>query len=630
MAKRGKAPVIAGPHSLAKQEWPPAITPDFVGVVDKGYALIANQSGRLAIVDLKREDGPLVVGELTGLGKKVIDLCLAPKRAYALAHQDQGTETQYILVIASTEQASNPSIISTQILSNLQEPTCLAASPEVICVGGTGTSGEPLLLVFATPKRGAAEPLALLSTIKLEQPVTRLELLDRQLVALSSGPPSVIELIGLSNPRSPERSKPVRLEGHFPIMSRSKEGVLVAGSTAPGKFEARMLTVKPALQVVSREHLPVTEILDAAAQKGQFLILANHADKPIVVPVSYDKALNISIKDAVALPQGNRGANSKAKISVRDKDAYVASDWGGVQVLNIKKTGWQYMYSHTIPRLPAAAVAVSGGRAVLAAADLKLYDISHPEHPFMVESTDMGSSVRALASIDGNMLCLTRDQLTLRRVDRPGDVLASLKIGGNSLAYDSSQRRAYVIDGKDKGAVVTPVRVANTLSAEPALDLPRAYRRGCAADSKLVLAGMSDISVFSSASDNDKPAGTRHFDNLALRDLCLSGQNVLVSAVDPQSRGFLLILSTYTEDLTTVSSIDLPHNAVAVAVSGDVAIAVGRNPQGKDMATLVNIANPVQPKVGPSFRVVEGASAIAIANRMAVVVGRGLEILTLS
>src|SRR5271154_777548 len=83
-AKRAPEIKHVGPHSLSRQEWPPSIAPDFVSIVDKGYALLSDQSGRLAIVDFKREDGPQVIGELVGIGKRIVDLVTTQHRAYAI------------------------------------------------------------------------------------------------------------------------------------------------------------------------------------------------------------------------------------------------------------------------------------------------------------------------------------------------------------------------------------------------------------------------------------------------------------------------------------------------------------------------------------------------------------------
>ena len=87
------APVTAptyGPRTLARQEWPPAITPEYVGIVDKGYACFADDMGRLAIVDLKREDNPQVMGELFGLGRKVVALSISQHRAVAVVQVESG------------------------------------------------------------------------------------------------------------------------------------------------------------------------------------------------------------------------------------------------------------------------------------------------------------------------------------------------------------------------------------------------------------------------------------------------------------------------------------------------------------------------------------------------------------
>src|SRR5258708_39527578 len=81
----------AGPHILARQSWSPAISADFIGLIDDKHCCLTDESGRLSVVDLIKEaddsDAPIVLSELNGIGKRVIDFSVAQKRAYALATQ---------------------------------------------------------------------------------------------------------------------------------------------------------------------------------------------------------------------------------------------------------------------------------------------------------------------------------------------------------------------------------------------------------------------------------------------------------------------------------------------------------------------------------------------------------------
>jgi hypothetical protein len=631
LAKKSKqiaAP--SGAHTISRQEWPPAIAPDYVAIVDKGYALLSDQLGRLAIVDFKREDGPHVIGELSGVGKKVVDFTAGQHRAYAITSTDAVAESQYSLVTISLTPATDPSIISRQPLPYFSEPTALSVFQDLLCVGGSGLAGENVVVVYNVGgKKRAEDSSQPLATLTFSEPITRLDLQDKLLVVLQSAASTQVDFVSLLNSRNPEKTGSLKLDGSYPFACRSKDSVVLLGQGRDRKLDARAVALKPQPHVVQRLLLPVTEILDGTAQKGQFLVLANQNNRQVVVPLSFAKGgLNLTAGEAVLLPQASRGAISKGRIVAGVKDAYVAADWGGVQVLNIKKNGWQYVYSHTIPRLPAAAVVVSGDHVVLGGADLKVYDISHPDKPLLSDSAELGSTVRALVGVNNKLLALAKDSLSLRQLSRPGDVVSSIKMSGSALAYDASQGRAFVIDATAKATTISPVRVGNQLVAEPVQQLSPGYRKGSACNGLILLAGLNELALF--RSDGSREAvSKRVFPNFALRDLYLGPDYALVTAVDQNSQGYLLVVATQKADLPTLASLSLPHDAAALALAGTTAVVVGRSPDGKDVASVVDLTNPVIPKLKSSAPVLEAAAAVAIKDSMAIVAGRGLEILSL-
>ena len=103
-----------------------------------------------------------------------------------------------------------------------------------------------------------------------------------------------------------------------------------------------------------------------------------------------------------------------------------------------------------------------------------------------------------------------------------------------------------------------------------------------------------------------------------------------ITAIDQNSRGFLLLLDVEKPDLPTIGSIELPQDGTALAVAGNKVVTVGNTGEGKDQATLVDISSGGAPKVIASLNVVNGASAVSIKENLAVIVGRGIEIITLS
>ena len=621
-----------GPRTLSREQWPPAISPDFIAIGERGYALLADQSGRLAIVDLKQEQGPIVIGELVGIGKKTVDLAVVQHRAYAIAYQESGTDAQHSLVTLSITPPNDPTVLSRIPITYLTEPTSIAASADAVAIGGVGPKGENQVLLYGiNTKKRPDENTIPLSTISFAQPVSRVDLQARQLVVLQSGPTTVLDVFNLFNPRDPQRVGGIRLDGNYSLLARTPEAIILGGQGPDRKLELISVSTRQGPKAVARLPLAASELLDIAMQRGQILVLANQINRQVVIPVTYNaKTLAMTTGQAASLPAGTRGAVSKARIALSGKDAYVASDWGGVQVLNITNAGWQYLYSHTIPRLPAAAIAVAGNRAVLAGADLKVYDISAPDHPLILQSAEVGGTVRSVTLANGRILALTRNELSLRSLEHPGEVMHVLKTSAQTFAYDSQQNRAYLISATDKNTTITPVTVGMELVAGKAQQVPGSFNRGAAYNGQLMLFGLNSLALYSVAEDPPKLLGSRTFPNLAIRDLRLLGDLAVACAVDPNSRGFLLTINPLNADLPTLGSVDIPSDAVALAVAGRGGVVVGRGTEGKDVASILDLSSSAAPKVTQSFPVLEAASAVAIKDQIALVVGRGLEILSLA
>lgn len=630
-AKRKQAaPAKSGPRSIARQDWPPAIVPDHVAIAGGGLVAVADEFGRLALIDFKRAEGPRVAGELSGLGKRMLDFVLAGQRAYALVLQDTASgETAYMLGTVSLAPASEPSVMSRLPLEQYSEPACLAAAQDIICVAGTTLNGSYLVSVF---RKGKSTDPSLVSTFTVEQPVVRMDLQDRHLVVLSGPRNSQIDYVNLYYPHAPQVRKTIKLNGDYPVMARFRDQLFVAGQPSGSlQFEVKAIALEPAPHAVNFTFLPgASAVSDAAVQKGRVLILCERGTERAVMSFLYDKTLDLTPEQTLVLPGGKDTPGLVSRLTVKDRSAYVASGWAGVEVMALDKTGWRHALTYAIPRMPASAVASWGDLVVLGGADLKLYNVSRPDKPVLVLTAEPGSTVKAMAGAGSYILCLAHRALTLRRMTNPNEVVVSHTAAGDYMAYDSRKQKAYILSASEKRSTVTPIKVySNSFAPEKPLDMPGAFNRVAASDGYLVLRGLSDIALYRTEG-NTELVGKRHFDNLALRDAWLADDYLLVTAVDRSSKGFLMVLSRQESDLKSIGVIDLPHDGVAVAASGDKAVAVGRSPEGKDLVAIVSLAFPASPRIVTSLPVVEAASAVAIKDGLAIVVGRGLEILSLS
>jgi hypothetical protein len=372
------------------------------------------------------------------------------------------------------------------------------------------------------------------------------------------------------------------------------------------------------------------QIHDAAAQRDRFMILSERGADRLVISIAADKTLSMRTEETIVLPHTKEAPGMTSRIAVSDRVANIASGSTGVEILTYDKMGWKHAFTYSIPRLPAAGIALWQDWAVLAAADYNLYDLSKPGKPSLLQTAEPEAPIKAVAGAGSFLLSLTRDGINLRKMGSLRDVVASVKIPGQQLAFDKASQKAYVLNAQEKQTVLTPVRVySNSLVAEKPLALPPGFRRIAVGNGRLVVAGLNEVAVFDTG-ETIKPIGTRKFENKAVRDVALNGNHVMLSAVDRSSRGSLVILSSDNKDLNLVGNIDLPQDAAALATANDIAIVIGRSPEGKDVASVLNIASRGMPSVTGTINVIEAASAVQIRDNSAVIAGRGLELINLA
>lgn len=629
---------VMGPHEVSRQMWPPAILPDHVALTDRGLLLFTDEFGRLAIVDLKKANAKTparIVSELGGLGKRIIDFTCAPGVGYGLVLKEtEAQETQLCLVTVSLAPAEHPEIVGYYPLEKFTEVTAITASADALCIGGSSSSGENLVAIYTPVSKRTGTTPQFLSAVSFPYSIAALSLQDRHLAVLSSNGrmSSQFDFVKLINPRIPEQLKSIPLDGDFKILARQKERVLVAGSNGSGKgqgsCEARTIVLGQMPHPVATMTLdPMTTVLGASAQRDRFVVIGEVAGDRVVLPLAVDKLHSLIREQVVTLPKANFGP--KASILVKDRSVYIASGWAGVLCYTNTKVGWEPTYSYTIPRLPASSIAQWGDLVVLAGADLRLYNISEPEKPNLVTTTDLATSVRAMVGAGSYVLCLTKDSITLRKMDKLQETITSSKVAANQLCFDSTQQRAYLLKTGEKTSTLFKYKIySNSIEMEKKWDIPGNYARVRAQGGYALLSGLNDIALYK-LGESAELVGTRHFENLAIRDLCLCDEYILASAVDQNSKGFFLVLAKNQADLRVNGSIDLPQDAVALAAASGRAVVVGKGKDGKDVASVISFAKPIAPQISANIPVVESASAVSIREQLAIVAGRGIDIISL-
>jgi hypothetical protein len=641
----------SGPHSISREDWPPAIVPDHVGIIDKGYLCFTDDFGRLAVVDLRKiqpngdKNSVKIIGELNGLGNKVIDFAFSNQAAYGLVYREnENQEPVVYLVNVSLAPSTAPSIASQTIINRLTEASSISFGNDMLCIAGTSSSGENIASIYGVPKKGSGGEPSYLASLTLQNPVRRVDLQDKQLVILSSanGGSSQIDLVNLSNPTSPNIRSTIPLSGDFRVMSRYKDTLLVAG-TESGAGAKPCITAKAIFLAGSNQSaasLPIAEMTTvssaACSAKGdQFVLLADSAGERVVALLGCDKGRSLSKEQVITLANPKGEGAGKGTVVMKDTTIYVAAGWSGVTVLNKSKTGITSGPTYSIPRLSAAGVASWGDLVVVAGTQLQLYNISRPERPSLINWADPDAAIKTLVGAGSFVLCLSKDEITLRKMDKLRDTAAAVKVQASQLCFDNTQKLAFAIKILDKTTRVTKIKVyADKMDMDKPFELPGLFSRCQASAGLLLLSGLNEIALYRTtggAAQGGIPEliGTHKFDNLAIRDLALCDDCIVATAVDSNSKGFFVVLSKDDKDLHLLGSINLPSDGLALAASGSKAVAVGRNSEDRDVASIITFANKINPQILTTLSVIEGVSSVTIKDQLAVLAGRGLEIVTL-
>jgi hypothetical protein len=451
---------------------------------------------------------------------------------------------------------------------------------------------------------------------------------------------SRLEYVSLVDPRTPQLRDSLNLDGDFKSMARIKDTVMVAGTAYGGggaskggsDCVAKLIALEPQPRAISHASLdPISTVLDSSAQRDHFVVLGEGGADRFVATLPFDKTRKIVREQVSPLPKKQGGGyGAKSSIVLNGKNAYVASGWTGVQILYNDGQNWQSMFEYTIPRLPASSIATWGNRAVLAGSDLKLYDIAEPDRPSLITTANLTAAVRSIVGAGSYVLCLAHDTISLRKMEQLETVIASAHVTGQQMCFDKVEQKAFVLNDQTKKTTVSKFKIfSNDIVNEKNFDLTGSFSRASAHGGYLAVCGLNDMTLYGLSEQADL-IGTRHFENLGIRDLCLMDDFIVASAVDQKSKGFLLTLSKDQKDLRVLGSIELPHDGVALAAEKNRVVTIGRSADGKDAVTIVDISAPATPKILTTMGAVEAASAVAIKDKYAIVAGRGIEILSLA
>ncbi|HEY9757971.1 MAG TPA: hypothetical protein V6C97_22585, partial [Oculatellaceae cyanobacterium] len=506
----------------------------------------------------------------------------------------------------------------------------------------------------------------------------------RTLIALVGQQNSALQCISATIPSAPELHKSLPLSGDFTNMSAFGDVILVGGSfEIEGKKSSsnenyvgvKSVALSPVPHVVSQMQIdPLMTVADIAATRGRFMVLGNTSSDMTVVSMTVTKLGVLSRDRDNDPPRLGSPIGQSCRLALRDRTAYVASGWIGLKIVSLTLTGWKTTYEYTVPRYAASSIAAWKNLVVLAGPDLRLYDISQTSAPHLVSTTNLPAYSKNVVGAGSFLVCLLKDSLTLRKMQSLNEVTASLQLSGNELCFDSVQQKVYVLQtsglkeadetvletveeggkGKTRDSeqakqvklerqkkhakdvkssketkIVKVQAYSNSLVNEQTFTIPGVFTQASAHDGGILLIGLNDVSLLDVTKSEPELMGSRHFENLALRQGVVTKDHILLTAVDPRSKGFFLVLSRSDKDLRVIGSTELPNDARGLAASKGKAVIIGQQ-DGKDSAVVVDYKAEAAPKVVASVPGIEEAAAVTISDDSAILCGRGIEIVSLS
>lgn len=626
------------PHVLASKSWAPAISPDFISSVKREKLIVANRFGRLSIVDFKKAgikgNVASVISEITGVGRTIVSLSSNQKSTYALLKDktDRQKPAKTKLIEISTKKLKEPSVVSIEDIESIKDPGLVLADRKFVFVSGKSKTNQDIILVINAKRRKGETGVKILSTVTTQMPVVSLDFDGRRLAALCSsknGSKSLLNFINLSSATTPDLEKKIELEGDYNLLNRYKNVLIVAGKDKNNKPETRSIYLKPAPNVVAGVTLDQLEsITSVLVLKNQVLVAGNSAKGGKLISLNMDKHANLLTASEIELSTKNKRGRRSGKLAYDGKQLYVSAGWAGIETLKKRKGSWEKQFLYTIPRMGASGMASWGNSAVLVSGELVKYDLSNPEEPKIEAKASLKTPVKSMVGAGSYILCLTRNKLLLRKMEDIDKDVAEIEINGNSVAFDKGEHKAYVVKGFGKLTRINPVKVySNSLDAQSSFDVPGNFSKIKASNGKLLVFDLNDISLFK-VGENVNKVGSRHLEKFAIRDAWLVGDKVIATAIDHNSSGFLLIMNALDDGLNILSNTPLPHNGTSLSAGQDKVITVGKSKKdGRDLVSLIDISNPISPKEVNSVPVIESASTVTMNDKVALVAGRGLEIL---
>ena len=663
--------------------WSPAIAGDFIGVFDGDLCCILDEFGRLVTanilpVALHSRIFP-ILGRVDNLGTKVLDFKVLPKSAIALvwnqtsgqpvgadsvppagpnrharlhrparAHQlsktDKGEETgsqegQFGLTMISLTQPRAPHIVATIDLPDYSELHTFALDRSFVCLAGVDTSGKNKVSLYKL-KEGRKPQLELLASVMPNAAIKNIILADRNLLIVQDTPTRKVSVVDISDIYHPEIVRTVELPGE------DSQLVCCGSLFALSQLEesscvVKIGNVKDFPQAISTSKIKSLRSVDSMAMNEQCLmVLGKSGEEGAVIPFSIDNNHKLSEHGKIKLagPIDMDSDEMKSKLVLGKNNAFISSGWEGVQVLSTSRKGsWTASARFSVPKLPVAGLVAWSNYLILAGTDLRLYDLTRPEQPKLVNVSKLPTTLKQMIAAGSYILCLDKNGVTLRKAEAPQKILANLKMSAKQLSFDTQTKKAYLIQDagkqdKDQQQSTKLLQVnvySDNLETGTVFTVADDAYCSSAHGGYLLVGSLNGLSLYKADQEIEQIC-KREFQNLAWREIILRDEKIFATAVDHNASGFFLTMSFDGSEISLLETIKIPHDGVALAVKDNQAFTVGQDINGRNLLVAIDLSDLAKPNIISVKPVLESASSVTLTNNLAIVSGRGFEIFSFS
>ncbi len=642
---------------VGSEYWPPAISCNFIDVFGDNLCCMTDELGRLATANIMSATEAShvypILGEVNNLGNKILFLkVVQPQLAVVIVQKQidknagtkdkhkriekaESADSQFVCHLINLSSPKAPHIVSSTVISNYSQLNAFAVGTiknrSVLCITGLDHHGENRVSFYNLKGKGK---LQVISAFKIKTAAKTIALGNESLLVVHDTPEASI--FALNNITNSQFIRTVKLPNEINTLV-SYGDVCAWSSQEEAKCIVTMSNLRTFPEPINKADADGLLSVEAMAMDGKhILVLGSNEENSAVVPFTIDKNRMLRQQEPVNLVGYVENSTITSKIVLGKDAAFISSGWAGVQVLSINHKGmWSTTTCYGLQRLPIAGLASWSDYLLLTGAELQLYDLSRNKQAKLISSTKLENTIKTIVSAGSYVLCLDKSGVTLRKIEKPENVLVKLAITADQLSYDKDAHKAYLVqssksdDTKKKKAEAgklvelnvynNNVQIAKTFSI-----LEESY---CiSADEGYVLVGNLDsLAVYKPDQDNELIC-KHEFKDLAWREIIFSKGNIFATAIDQNVNGFFLTMSFDGQAINLVSSTKLPHDGVALTVKEEIAFTVGQNAEGNSLLTAIDISNSNKPKILNTKPVLQSASAISTNNNLVIVSGQGFEI----